>query len=457
MSKENYQLNRHRVGGILSLYNVPAESVAFIRGNVYYPEFDSDTNYDPLKCEPSFRFLFGVEYKDISAFFVVKTGDFYFLLARPDPELFFFSMPFTEEEAINKWGAKGIVYEDELEAKLKELKPPQILIMEGVDTISQKPVSPYSHPIFKKEEFASLIDRKKLFPAVNDSRNIRTEEEVKYMAKACEMSSLGHKEAMRKIKVGQFEFNLAALFQSQCYEMDYWAYPPICGAGKNASYLHYELNDQQIKNGDLILCDMGAAYKGLCADITCTFPVNGKFSDWQQKVYNVVLNAQVKAVAKLKPNINYGDIQTEAYKDLLKGLVEIELMKGDVEEMYAKLVHKVWMPHRLGHYIGYRVHDVGQRSNEEGKEYKFIELSNLVFGQCLTIEPGIYFIDMLLNDARKNDKISSYFIWDKITEAQKEVGGVRIEDTLYITQTGFENLTKVPRTVKEIEDWMASK
>lgn len=454
MSKEYYLENRRRLTRSLMSKKVPANSLVFLKGNVYYPEFDSDTNYDPLLCDPNFRYLIGPEYRELSACFHLLSDNLYFIVPKPDPDTAFFSYAMTQEEAVGTWGAKGVIYEEELEKFINEIKPEKILLSSGIDSNSGHATPTYENPELAK--FATIVDKAILFPALNDLRTIKSEQDIEFLRKACAMTCLGHKQAMKNVKVGMREYNLAALFFSQALEMDSWAYPPICGSGPNAAYLHYELNTDEIKDGHLILCDMGAKYKGLCADITCTFPANGKFSKWQELVYNVVLKAQVNAVAKLRPFADYGEIQTGSYKDLLQGLVDIGLMKGDINEMFAKNIHRTWMPHGLGHFIGYKTHDVGPRKNDTDSSYFRLPEIKLNRGMCVTVEPGIYFIDILLDQAKKDSNISNFFVFDKIEEAKKEVGGVRIEDTLAITENGYDNLTHVPRTVKEIEAWMAS-
>lgn len=172
-----------------------------------------------------------------------------------------------------------------------------------------------------------------------------------------------------------------------------------------------------------------------------------------------MLKSQTTSIEQLKPGVNYTDIQTTAYKIILQGLKDIGILNGDIEEMYAKNLHSIFMPHHLGHYIGYKTHDVGLqvkdgRDKEEKKQYAVLhDNAILQQGMTITVEPGIYFIDVLIEKS-KSEEIQYYFNYGLLEEYKKEIGGVRIEDCLIITADGFENCTKCPRTVDQVERCM---
>lgn len=290
-----------------------------------------------------------------------------------------------------------------------------------------------------------------VYPIINNLRCIKTEKEIDLMREACLISSKAHIYAMTNALPGIKEYQLSAMFQEYfAYAgADDNAYPSICGSGRNASILHYEANTEDLKSGDLVLCDMGAKKNGMCADITCTYPISGTFSPKQKEIYNLVLQAQTTAIKMLRPNILYSDIQRTAFMVILQGLVELGILKGDTQQMYNLKVHKVFMPHHLGHYLGLRTHDVGlQRrefksgDTEYNKQYLNIFEDTLKANMCLTVEPGIYFIESLLDAAKENEEIRDFFDFDVI-ETYMSVGGVRIEDDLRVTKTGYENFTKV--------------
>lgn len=271
------------------------------------------------------------------------------------------------------------------------------------------------------------------------------------MRKICDISSRAHIYCMTNCLPTLQEYQLAALFKEyfSFANADDNAYYSICGGGRNAAVLHYETNTEELKDGDLVLCDMGGKKDGMCSDITCTYPVNGKFSQNQKDIYNIVLKAQTTSIKMLKPGVAYADIQENSFKVILDGLCKIGILKGNQDEMYNKKIHKIFMPHRLGHYLGFRTHDVGlqrpadkDKSIEYNKQYLSVDEDILQANMCLTVEPGIYFIESLIEDAKNNEDISNYFDFD-LLEHYMSVGGVRIEDDLRITEDGYENFTKV--------------
>ena len=299
--------------------------------------------------------------------------------------------------------------------------------------------------------FSDILDYNTIYPIVNSLRCIKSEAEIDLMRKICEISSRAHIYCMTNCLPTMMEYQLAALFKEYfAYaDADDNAYFSICGCGRNAAVLHYETNTEPLKDGDLVLCDMGGKKDGMCSDITCTYPVSGKFSQDQKDIYNIVLKAQTTSIAMLKPGIPYADVQDNSFRVILDGLLKLGILKGDQTEMFNKKIHKIFMPHRLGHYLGFRTHDVGQqrpydktKSLEFNKQYLSVDEDILAKNMCLTVEPGIYFIESLIDGAKTNAEISDYFDFD-LLEKYIPVGGVRIEDDLRITENGFENFTKV--------------
>lgn len=271
------------------------------------------------------------------------------------------------------------------------------------------------------------------------------------MRETCLISSKAHIYAMSNVLPGLMEYQLSGMFQEYFAHAggDDNAYPSICGGGRNASTLHYETNTDELQSGDLVLCDMGCKKNGMCSDITCTYPVSGTFSQTQKEIYELVLKAQSTSIAMLRPDVAYGDVQMNAFMVILQGLIDLKLLKGDIQAMYNLKVHKVFMPHHLGHYLGSRTHDVGlQRTvfkpedKEYNKQYLSIWEDSLKANMCLTVEPGIYFIQTLLDAAKENAEISGFFDFEVIGKYM-DVGGVRIEDDLRVTEDGYENFTKV--------------
>ena len=275
----------------------------------------------------------------------------------------------------------------------------------------------------------SIVD---LAPVLHEMRLIKSDWEVKTMRVAADISCEAHKRAMRFSKPGAYEYQLEAeiLHEFRMSGAQSVAYNTIVGSGENACILHYTDNNDELKDGDLVLIDAGANYQGYAADITRTFPVNGKFTEEQTIIYNLVLESQLKAMDLLVPGNDLKQAADKAIEVICSGLIDLGILTGTVEENIESLAWRAFFMHGLGHWLGLNVHDVGM--------YKIAgEDRPLEPGMVLTVEPGIY-ID---SEAECDDK------WKGI--------GVRIEDNILITEKGNEVLTSaVPKVISEIEALM---
>lgn len=241
------------------------------------------------------------------------------------------------------------------------------------------------------------------------------------------------------------------------------SYTCICGTGHNGSILHYghagAPNDKLIRDGDMCLLDMGGEYYCYTSDITCSYPANGKFTEEQKLIYNAVLKSNRAVLAACKPGTHWPDMHRLAERVILQELVVIGVLQGDVDEMMNVRMGANFMPHGLGHLLGLDVHDVhgypqGTERIQQPGLRSLRTVRNLEERMVLTIEPGIYFIDHLLNQALKNPEQAKFLVQEGI-DRFRGFGGVRIEDDIAITADGAELLTCVPRTVEEIEAIMA--
>ena len=208
---------------------------------------------------------------------------------------------------------------------------------------------------------------------------------------------------------------------------------------------------------------MGAELRCYGSDITCTFPANGKFTPEQRIVYETVLEAQWAVMRELKPGVSYVDMHALAYRVILRGLRDrAKLLVGSLEEMERLNVGAVFMPHGLGHMLGIDTHDVGGKLPAlkaspllELEGFRKLRLTRpLAAGMVITVEPGIYFNDYTITRALGDPNVSR-FIDQTVLERYRGVGGVRLEDDVLITSRGIVNLTRVPRTVADVEAWMS--
>ncbi|TRX54514.1 Xaa-Pro aminopeptidase [Thalassomonas sp. M1454] len=281
---------------------------------------------------------------------------------------------------------------------------------------------------------STIVDIRDL---IHEMRLIKSPAEIAIMREANVISGNAHKRAMRASKQGVFEYQLEAeiLHEFAFNGARSAAYGTIVGGGENATILHYTDNEEVLMDGELVLIDAGAELAGYAADITRTFPVNGKFTKLQAKVYNLVLDAQIAAFNTIKPGSNFAIANQAANEVLTKGLYELGILSGDLDELIADKACKQYFIHGLGHWLGLDVHDVGDYQVDHDRN----QLRAFEPGMVLTIEPGLYF--------------------DSEADVDEELQGVgiRIEDNILVTESGFENLTiNAPKSIKEIENAMRS-
>ena len=267
---------------------------------------------------------------------------------------------------------------------------------------------------------------------LHDMRLRKSEHEVALMRQAAATSARAHSAAMQAVRPGMYEYQLAAVLH-YTFESDgmHWAYPSIVGAGENACVLHYIENSAPMADGDLVLIDAGAEYRGYAGDITRTFPVNGRFSDAQRELYDIVLAANRAAIEAARPGQPMNAVHQAALKVLVAGLIDVGLLEGTVDEVIAAESYRAYFMHGTSHWLGMDVHDVGDYKVDG--EWRLLEP-----GMALTVEPGLY--------VRGQDNPSSRFA---------DIG-IRVEDDIVITETGCEVLTAdVPKDADEIEALMA--
>lgn len=286
---------------------------------------------------------------------------------------------------------------------------------------------------YPKRGYAAPTQTLDLRPIIAELRLFKDEAEVALMRQAGLISAEAHAKAMQVCKPGLWEYQLEATIRHH-FAMQgarECGYNTIVGGGENGCILHYTDNNAQLQDGDLVLIDAGCELQGYSADITRTFPVNGKFSTEQAALYQVVLNAQYAACAAVKPGNSSKDTLAAAVFELTKGLLELGILTGELEVLIAELACKKYFIHGLGHWLGLDVHDVGAyKVNDVERPFEP--------GMVLTIEPGLYIPAGSDCDAK----------WWGLA--------VRIEDDLLVINDGHLNLTDtVPKEISAIEQLMA--
>lgn len=270
---------------------------------------------------------------------------------------------------------------------------------------------------------------------LHEQRLFKSPAEIALMQHAADISVRAHRAAMRIARAGIAEYELQAELEREFRRHDACpAYNSIVGAGANACVLHYRANNGGSGDGDLVLVDAGAEYRGYASDITRTFPVSGRFSPEQRALHDLVLAAQAAALEQAQPGIAYEEGHLAAVEVLTEGLLRLGLLKGDLEENLIEGHYKRFYRHKTGHWLGLDVHDVG--------DYKLAGESRLLeAGMVFTIEPGLYV---------SPDDTSVAPRWRGI--------GIRIEDDVLITAEGHRVLTgALERSADQIEAFMAGR
>ena len=268
---------------------------------------------------------------------------------------------------------------------------------------------------------------------VHEMRVLKSPEEIELMQKAADIAAEAHVEAMKAVRGGMMEYEVEALIEQIFRRHGSGpSYTSIIGAGANATVLHYINNDGELRDGELLLVDAGAEYKGYASDITRTFPINGKFSKAQREIYDLVLETQMSCVEMVRPGVTHDELKAHSVELLTAGMVKLGLLKGEPAELIEEEKYKQFYMHGLGHLLGIDVHDVGIYYYD--KQSRALEP-----GVVMTVEPGIY----VAPDTKD------------IPEQYLGIG-VRIEDDVLCTANGPRVLTTgVPKDAGEIEALMA--
>jgi len=432
-----------------------------------------DTDHEPIfRQESYFWWLTGVKEPDCGLILTVKETILLVPELPPDYATVMGHIK-TCEEWKNLYGVDNAIYTHEMETYLESLVEQttnaKILVMSGTNSDSGNEYD--MAPTFTKDTLTSIVDSTTLYPILAECRVIKSPAELQLMEHVTQVTSFAHAYVMRNMKPGMWEFQAESLFRHYSYynyASRLQSYTSICGCGPNAAILHYghagEPNSRQLESDDVCLFDMGAEYQCYASDVTCSFPANGVFSDKYKPIYQAVLDAQIAVYEMARPGVSWVDCHKEAEAVIIKalaGLGLIELWDKSIEELVEMRLGAVFMPHGLGHFIGIDTHDVGgylpghpERIMQPG--LKSLRTARILKpNMVLTVEPGCYFIDHLLDEALKNPKLSPHL---RATELQeyRGYGGVRLEDVVWITPQGeCVNFTLCPRTIAEVEHVMA--
>lgn len=411
MDKEFFMKNRKELGKALEDNSI----LLLFAGTTPYKSADEQYQFAPNR---NFYYLTGIDREKIILLISKIDGDISekIFVERPDPVMArWIGARMTAEEAKEVSGVENIDYLDKFEETIGSILERNRIEKLYLDLERQEIRAAITDPQY----FAKMINERYPYIEIKNAyydiaklRVIKSDEEIQLMKKAIEITQEGIENMIDNIKPGMMEYEIEAYFdftlkKNGIYEK---AFKTIAASGKNATILHYVENNCRAEDGDLILFDLGAQYKYYNADISRTFPVNGKFTERQKQVYNVVLKAKEAVEEAARPGLPYKELNEIAKKVLAEGCKELGLIRDDKE-----LVKYYF--HSVSHYLGLDAHDIG------------IYNTVLKPGMVITNEPGLYI--------------------------EEEGIGIRIEDDLLITEDGCENLSKdILKTVEEIEDYM---
>ncbi|VAI57333.1 unnamed protein product [Triticum turgidum subsp. durum] len=450
----------------LSAAASPPRGLALLQGGEEQTRHCTD-HLELFRQESYFAYLFGVREPGFYGAIDIASGQSILFAPRLPPDYAVWMgeikpLPYFKD----RYKVDLVFYVDEivqvLQDRFSQHGKPVLFLLYGKSTDSGNYSKPASFEGIEKFD----TDLSTLHPILTECRVIKSGMELALIQYANDVSSEAHIEVMRQAKPGMKEYQLESIFLHHSYRYGacrHCSYTCICATGENSSILHYghtaAPNDRTLNDGDMALMDMGAEYNFYGSDITCSYPINGKFNSNQAIVYNAVLKAHNAVISHMQPGLKWVDMHKLAEQTILESLKNEKIIHGDIADMMARRLGAVFMPHGLGHLLGIDTHDPGgypeglERPKEPGLS-SLRTIRELKEGMVITVEPGCYFIDALLRPARDDPISSKFFNWEEI-EKYKSFGGVRIESDLYVTAQGCKNLTNCPRETWEIEAVMA--
>ncbi len=455
---------RHRLVDRLRRRGVSGESVVLLQGGSSRMKYDTDREF-LFEQESFFQYLFGVKEPGFFGAIQVGSGRSVLFMPRlPEEYAVWMGRIYPPEHFLAAYEVEEVRYVDELPGRLSEMNPDLLLLLHGRNSDSNLMAGPAQFPGIDRFK----IDLAILHPEIVECRVLKSQEEIELLRWINGISSDAHVQVMRACKPGIHEYQLEATFLREIYARGgcrFTAYTSICGCGPNSAILHYghqgAPNNRMLSDGDMFLNDSGAQYHGYASDITCSYPVNGRFTSEQRDIYDAVLAANRAVQRAMKPGILWPAMHRLAERVIAERLRDIGILKGNIDELLAEHIPALFMPHGLGHFMGLDVHDPGgypegtSRIDEPG--IRSLRCGRkLEAGMVITVEPGIYLIDAVLEPALSNAAISSFLAHD-VLKHFRSFGGVRIEDDVLVTSEGAENFTRVPREVAEIENVMSER
>ncbi|KAF4119422.1 hypothetical protein GMORB2_4941 [Geosmithia morbida] len=429
------------------------EKVPGVNGFIYLESTMTKMQEDndspvPFRQRRFFHYLTGCNEADCFFIYDIQSSKSTLFIPPIDPDDVIWSgLPLSIDEALAKYDVDDVRFTTDINKALSSFSTANP--GSTVFSIDGQVSDHIDLSIFSKKNLSAVKE------IINRSRVVKDEYEVALIRKANQISGWAHKAVVEKARTAKNESELEAAFLEKCvaHGAKEMAYHPILASGRAAATLHYVNNSAPLHGKINLLIDAGAEWENYSSDITRTFPLNGKFTPDSRALYDIVYRMQQEAIEQIKPGVLWDDVHTHAHKVAIEGLLSLGVLKGDKDEIFESRTSAAFFPHGLGHYLGLDTHDVGGNPNSSDKDilFRYLRLRNkLEAGAVVTVEPGIYFCEFIIKPYLEDPKHSK-FINKEVLDRFWDVGGVRIEDNILVTETGYENLTDAIKEPSEIE------
>lgn len=344
-----------------------------------------------------------------------------------------FVLPVSRDEKIWEGGAEVIPGEDvkNFDSWLGKKRPAKTYL-----------IGQHQHQHLSQVAEDERMNIQELF---NEVRRVKDQEEIQLVTSIAMMANHGYQKLKSFIRPGLSERQIQIEYEAEVLRAgsEKFPYDSIVGTGTNSAILHAIPTARVLKDGEHLLIDAGADLHDYCVDITRVYPVNGTFTSRQKMIYELVKKAQEASIALCKPGVEWKDVHLASARVMAQGLVDLGILKISAEEAIQTAAIGAFFPHGVGHMVGLRVRDVGGPANPNPKKYAGARLRvdmPLRAGHLMTVEPGLYFIEALLDDEMTRKDFRDQINWTEV-EKWKDFGGVRIEDDIHVTSSGPVNLT----------------
>ena len=454
------------------LKNFKTNSILLIKGGKEVPRYDTDTVFYHFIQDSNFYYLTGVTDPNFVAYIDFNNESITLFMETPTEREKIFSKIPSLEDVEKRYNKKCVALES-LYTTIKLRNPEKIYLLAGVNSDSNNIVQTFDfNPPKDLSYLLNIIDKSEIiYEILADCRTVKQIKEIDFMQFIAYNCAEIHKFIISSsiIKPGMNERDIENSFKKEgrkrffCRET---SFPSICCSGINNKYINYQINNEVLTQNSLITMEMGIKIAGYNSDLTSTVPINGKFSDKQKNIYNIVLNTNRSIMSSIKPGVSWLTVHLQAERLIIEGLKALKILNPEysTDLMLSNRVSAYFMPHGIGHFIGLERHDVGGYLSFTPPKQPDFGLNSLrtvrliSTGNILTVEPGIYFNPYLLTKAFDDINISKYFNKDMIKKDYFNFGGVRIEDIILVGKYGCINLSfNLPRTVEEIESLMMNK